>query len=195
MLDGSENIVVESDLAIVHSTEPATQLSASSAKITKRIGYLAGTRIRELFAEGELLPATKAETFRWPGGINPVSVAIYEGERLLRDIQIEGLDVAKAGAEIELRITIEEDYTLHASASVVSSGQKAHIESQIDRIYMPSLERMTKDKDRVVGEIEDALASVSGADRLAQFRRRARRLEAEYTTAGRAAEPDIISLA
>lgn len=122
--------------------------------------------------------------------MNPVSVAIYEGERLLRDIQIEGLDVAKAGAEIELRITIEEDYTLHASASVVSSGQKAHIESQIDRIYMPSLERMTKDKDRVVGEIEDALASVSGADRLAQFRRRARRLEAEYTTAGRAAEPD-----
>ena len=194
VLDGSEDVFAEADLSIAHSSEPPPPQApppGGTAKITKHIQFLGKRGFKELFPEGEPLPATKVEKCYRAGAANWIRIPIYEGEHFLRDLRIEGIDGSvNIGAEIEFRITIEKEYTVKASAVVVSSGHKADIEFQIDRIKMPSLHQMEQDKDKVIEEIEDALPAVKDPNKVAQFRRRQRRLEADYTTASRAAEPD-----
>ena len=196
VLDGSENVLAEEDISIVHSLAfGGGGGGGGGAKITKQIRCLGKKGFKELFPEGELLPATKTDKCFRSDNSSTIRIPIYEGERWLRDLCIEGVDASvNIGAAIEFRITIEKDYTVKASAAVVSSGHKADIQFQIDRIKMPSVEQMEQDKDKVLEEIEDGLAAIKDPNKLAPFRRQVRRLEADFTKASRAAEPDSYHL-
>ena len=91
-----------------------------------------------------------------------IRIPIYEGERFLRDLRIEGIDSSvNIGAEIQMRITIGKDYKIAATAIVVSTGQKTDIEFQIDRVKMPTIQELERDKERVLEEIENGLAAIT----------------------------------
>lgn len=162
-----------------------------TTKITKPIRYLARSGFKVLFPEGEPLPATRTEICKRGGREDFVSIPIYEGERLLRELRIMGVDRAlNVGAEIELSITIERDYSVRCSAEIVSTKQTNAVEFDIEPIKMPSLEELDMDEENVLGEIENGLGAIKDPNIATPFRRTMRRLEGEYTRARKANEPD-----
>jgi len=160
-------------------------------KLTKPIRSLGRKGFKELFPEGEPLPATKTESCFRADEDDFVVIPIHQGERLLRDLRIDGLGPeVKVGAEIKVTITIERDYSVRCEAVVCETGQKVAVDFRIEAIPMPSLEELDRDKDCALDEIENGLAIVKDKNMLAQFRRSVRRLEGEYNKARRSNEPD-----
>jgi len=187
VLDAAENIVATQDIRIL----PGVDTGRPIGKITKPIRYLARSGFKNLFPEGEPLPATKLETCYRAGKENFVSIPIYEGERYLRELRIPDIDPGlNIGAEIKFSITIERDYNVRAGATISSTGQKTNVEFRIEPIRMPTLEELERDKESTIEEIENGLEIVKDRNKLAQFRRAVRRLEAEFLKARKANEPD-----
>ncbi len=168
---------------------------APTSMITKPIRYLTRKGLKELFPEGEPLPATKVEICRRGGREDFVSIPIYEGDRELCELRINGVDRSLAvGAEIKLSVTIERDYSVRSSAEIVSTRQQASVEFNIEPIKIPSLKELDGDKEHVLEEIENAMPMVKDPNAAAGFRRTLRKLENSYAKARSATEPNCHQL-
>lgn len=186
--DAKGTTVAEKEISIVRSEH---QPGHPNTKITKPIRYLARSGFKVLFPEGEPLPATKTEVCKRGGREDFVAIPVYEGERLLRELRIVGVDRAlNVGAEIRFTITIERDYSVKCSAEIVSTKQANAVEFDIEPIKMPSIEELDEDKERVLEEIENGLGAIKDPNLSAQFRRAMRRLDGDYTKARKTNEPD-----
>jgi hypothetical protein len=188
VLDATEKEVAVAEIAILQG---GVDNGRTIAKLTKPIRYLGRRGFKDLFKEGEPLPATKAEICYRAGKANLVRIPIYQGDRPLSELTINDVGPeVKVGAEIRLTVTIERDYSVRSEAVICESGQKVTVDFRIEQIKMPSLEELQRDKDATMEEIENGLGVVKDPNKLAQFRRAARRLEAEFDKARKSNEPD-----
>lgn len=188
VLDGTETELAVAEISIL---QKKIVVGSEKAKLTKPIRFLGRKGFKILFPEGEPLPATTTEICYRAGKGSFVLIPIYQGERPLRDLRIDGIgsDV-NVGAEIKLTVTIEKDYNVRGEAVISKSGQKASVDFRIEPIQMPSLEQLERDMETTIEEIEDGVGIIKDPNKRAGFRKSVRQLKSDFTKARNANEPD-----
>jgi len=189
-LGEDEKLFASTEIGIRHSADwPEPQ--DLRPKITKPIRSRGKRGFKELFPEGEQLPATKPFTCYRAAKTDYIEIEFYEGERYLTSLVIRGIDSGlRIGAEIDCLISINADYSVAAEATVRESRQKQTVEFDIPRLVIPPIEKMDEDVDEVLEQIENDLGLIRDRNARGRFARRCRKLENEYRKAGRDLETD-----
>ncbi len=180
------------ELTIVHDEQAGAAEGPLVVKVTKPI-FAEGIRGEyELLREGESLPANVSTTCRRGTDEDRIVIPFYEGDRWLTNLVITGVDPQlRLGAEIDLQLVVDKDYTCSATATVRETRQSATVEFQISRVEIPTLEELDRQLAEALEEFENDIQAVRDRDHRAALSRRARRIEADYGKAKRALAPDM----
>jgi actin-like ATPase involved in cell morphogenesis len=188
--DAEDNLFAEIDFTIVHD-ERAVNAGLLELKLTKPIIAQGMRGFQILLSEGEPLPAySNTKCFRGTRE-NSIVISFFEGERWLTNLVITGVDPSlPEGAVIDLRVTVDKDYTSNAVATVRETGQSAMVEFEILQIKIPTVEELDRQLADALEQFENDIHGVSDRDRRAGFSRRVRKIEAEYRKAKGELVPD-----
>lgn len=181
----------EAELSIRHDPRAVASAGGITTKITKSFQSQGVRGFEILFAEGTALPLQG--TFRCfrASNDNFISIPFFEGERHLDDLVIPDLDPGLAvGAEIQVRITIEKDYTVQTTATIVSTGQTRSLQFTIRSLETPSLETLDQECQDLLEQTHNDLELVRDPNVRARMGLKCRKLDREYHKARRALEID-----
>jgi hypothetical protein len=195
VVDGQDQIFVESDIVIRHNAQSVGPLGAIPTKVTKPIRALGARGFKTLFAEGAMIPAEARHTCTRATQGDQIVISFFEGERELNSLCIPNIDPSlPIGSAIDLFITLNKDYTVSATATIRATQQAATVEFQVSQIEIPPIETMDGDLEEALEHLENDLLAVHDPNERARLSRKARRLEADYKKASRELTPDLHNL-
>lgn len=118
-----------------------------------------------IFGEGDplvceaVLPAETTDT----GGT--IRVPIFEGNTHVGEIVMTDLPSTLAvGSSVEVTLTGQENYQIHARAYVPSLGQEANVVIELPRELIPTFEELERRYDGLVARAENVLSSAGRAE-------------------------------
>lgn len=184
--DAEDNLFAATEVTVRHSDQAIASTGPLSIPLTKPIKSRGVGGFTTILEEGTVLPAKEPVTCYRATQDDHIVIELYEGERKLADLRIEGLDPSlPLRSAIDVVVNLDKDYTCHATATIRTTGQSAGVAFSISRLQIPTVETMDQDLENVLEEIENDILGIRDPNLRAGFSRKARRLAADYRKARR----------
>lgn len=191
VVDEQEEPVADADFIIRHDSRAVESEGHAVPKITKVIRALGTKGYATLFEEGLLLPISRPFVCSRATNDDHIDIEFFEGTRWLATLHIPNVDPAMPiGALIDLNITVSDNYSVQAVATIRDTGQSQPCDFKISRLVIPLLNELEEDLSQTLDQFANDLVLVRDANQRTEFYRQRLRLDAEFRKERRALKPD-----
>lgn len=156
---GGERLVTE--LQVRHDPAART-LHTPDALIAKPLAVRTVAGLEVVIPEGTKLPISTRRSLRTDDQSGTIQVPVYEGKSWAGEVVLS--DVPKSlpiGSDVEVELVFDQDYSVHASARIVATGQQAKARFNLPRVAAASAVQIRQ--RLAAGEARCAQALESGA--------------------------------